>query len=76
MGCSQGDGPHFRRGGHVGEPGFVDIPHVGKVWRDQRWRHPGVKGRNFMKNGLNKAVAEAKPQLEAYAKQLFRGIAE
>lgn len=76
MGCSQGDGPHFRRGGHVGEPGYVDIPHVGKVWRDQRWRHPGIKGRNFMLNGLNKAVAEAKPELEQYARSLFKGIGE
>ena len=40
MGCKM-DGPHFRRGSHVGTPGYVDIPHVGRVWRDQRWRHPG-----------------------------------
>jgi hypothetical protein len=32
MKCAQGDGPHFRRGGHVGEPGMVDIPHRGKVF--------------------------------------------
>ena len=76
MSCAQGDGPHFRRGGHVGEFGYVDIPHVGKVWRDQRWRHPGVKSRNFMHNGLQKAVAEAQPQLQEYARKLFKGIAE
>lgn len=76
MACKMGDGPHFRRGGHVGEAGWVDIPHVGKVWRDQRWLHPGLKARNFMHNGIRKAVAEAQPQLEAYAKSLFGGIAE
>ncbi len=81
LGCKQGDGPHFRRGGGgrlgpVGTAGYVDIPHVGRVWRDQRWRHPGIKSRNFMHNGLNKAVAEAQPQLKAYAKSLFKGIVE
>ena len=73
LGCKMGDGPHFRRGRHVGEAGYVDIPHVGKVWRDQRWKHPGIKSRNFMHNGLNKAVAEAKPEIEAYARSLFGG---
>ena len=73
MGCKQGDGPHFRRGGHVGEPGYVDIPHVGKVWRDQRWRNPGVKGRHFMQNGLNRAIQEGKPMIRAYAMSLLKG---
>jgi hypothetical protein len=58
MGCSQGDGPHFRRGGQAGKPGYVDIPHVGRKWRDQKWRHPGLKPKNFMQNAINKAISD------------------
>lgn len=73
MGCKQGDGPHFRRGGHVGEPGMVDIPHVGKVWRDQRWRHPGLAPKNFMRDGLSQAVSDNQPTIKAWAQGLFGG---
>lgn len=64
MGCAQGDGPHFRKGGHVGEPGYVDIPHKGKIWRNQRWRHPGIKGNRFMENALKKAIGEIHVELK------------
>ncbi len=73
MACKQGDGPHFRRGGHVGEPGFVDIPHKGKVWRDQRWKHPGLAPKNFMRDGLNQAIKEAQPQIKAWARKSLGG---
>ena len=71
MGCAQGDGPHFRRGGHVGEPGMVSIPHVGQVWREQRWRHPGLKARNFMAEGLQQAIAENQPAIQAWVRGLL-----
>lgn len=75
MSCKQGDGPHFRRGGHgvVGTPGYVDIPHVGRVWRDQRWRHPGLKGRGFMQKGLQQAIKANQPAIQAYAKSIIHG---
>lgn len=73
MGCKMGDGPHFRRGGHVGEPGYVDIPHVGKVWRNQRWRHPGLKPRNFMADGLRQAIEDNQPLVQQWAKSLLSG---
>lgn len=73
LGCKQGDGPHFRRGGHVGEPGYVDIPHVGQVWRDQRWRHPGLAPRNFMRDGLTQAIAANQPAINQWARGLFGG---
>lgn len=63
MACKSGDGPHFRRGSHVGEPGYVDIPHVGRVWRDQRWRHPGLKPKNFMRDSLSQAIQELQPEI-------------
>jgi hypothetical protein len=73
MGCKQGDGPHFRRGGHVGEPGFVDIPHVGKVWRDQRWRHPGIQGKGFLQAAVQRAVQENQPAIKAWARGMIGG---
>lgn len=72
MGCKAGDGPHFRRGGHVGEPGYVDIPHVGQVWRDQRWRHPGLAPKNFMRDSLHRAVEENRPLMQQWARNLFK----
>ena len=61
------DGPHFRvkRPEAVGTPGYVDIPHKGQVWREQRWRHPGLKAKNFMHDGLSQAIRENQPKLRA-----------
>lgn len=73
MGCKQGDGPHFRRGANVGTPGFVNIPHKGKVWRDQRWRHPGIQGKHFLQNGLQRAIEENQPAIAAWARQIVGG---
>lgn len=73
MACKQGDGPHFRRGGHVGEPGYVNIPHVGQVWRDQRWKHPGLAPKNFMRDGLNQAISDNQPTIRQWARSLLGG---
>jgi hypothetical protein len=72
MSCKQGDGPHFRRGGHVGEPGYVDIPHVGKVWRDQRWKHPGLQPKNFMRSGLEQAISANQGAIKAWVQSLIK----
>jgi hypothetical protein len=71
MGCGQGDGPHFRRGSGVGQPGWVNIPHRGRVWRDQKWRHPGLKGRGFMAAGVNKSIEANQPLINAYTRKLL-----
>ena len=71
--CAQGDGPHFRRGGHVGEPGMVDIPHKGKVWRNQRWRHPGLKPKNFMHDAIQKAIKESRNDIRQEIMRAIRG---
>lgn len=73
IGCKQGDGPHFRRGGHVGEPGYVNIPHRGQVWRDQRWLNPGIQGRGFMQAALQRAIAENQPMIKAFARGIVSG---
>ena len=62
MACKQGDGPHIRRGAQPGQPGYVDIPHVGRKWRDQKWRHPGLKPKRFMQSAITKAVHQSAPR--------------
>ena len=60
MGCKQGDGPHFVRvkPGTVGTPGYVNIPHRGKVWRDQRWKYPGIKPKRFIEDALASTIRD------------------
>ena len=74
LSCKQGDGPHIRRGSHVGEPGYVNIPHVGQVYRDQRWRHPGLKPKNFMQQAVQEALKEDRPSLKKDIMYLLKGI--
>lgn len=75
MGCKMGDGPHFRRAakGVVGTPGYVDIPHQGKVWRKARWRHPGLKPTNIMHNAIKRAIQESRGDLTNDIKRAIRG---
>lgn len=73
IGCKQGDGPHFRRGSHAGEPGYVNIPHVGRVWRNQRWHNPGIQGRHFMEESLIKAISDNQELIKQWGLSLFGG---
>lgn len=73
LGCARGDGPHFRTGVRPGTPGWVDIPHVGKRWRDQRWRHPGIKPKRFMQSAIAKAVRDQQPQIKQYLMRAISG---
>jgi len=73
MACKQGDGPHFRRGSKVGEPGWVDIPHRGRVWRDQKWRYPGLAPKNFMQDSITQAIREMRPQIQQQVMAALRG---
>lgn len=73
IGGGKGGKPSFRRGGHVGEPGFVDIPGRGQVWRDQRWLNPGVAPKGFMQAAVQRAVQENRPAIKAWAKGLVSG---
>jgi len=75
MGCKQGDGPHYRRAGQgvVGTPGYVDIPHRGRVWRAQRWRHPGLKPTNIMHDAIRRALQDSRKDIENEIKRAIRG---
>jgi hypothetical protein len=73
LACKQGDGPHFRNGSGVGTPGWVDIPHKGKVWRQQRWRHPGLKPKKFMETAITRAIKDSRPEIRKSVMQSLRG---
>ena len=75
LGCAQGDGPHFRFGNpdSVGEPGWVDIPHKGKVFRQQRWRHPGLKPKRFMESSIQSAIRESREDIRKAVMSSLRG---
>jgi len=73
LGCKEGDGPHFRNGRGVGTPGYVDIPHKGKVWRDVRWKHPGLKPKRFMEKALYQAVKDSRQEIRKTAMMALRG---
>jgi hypothetical protein len=63
MSCKQGDGPHFVRGKDVGKPGYVNIPHRGRVWRDQKWKYPGLKPKRFIESAITQAIKENKQMI-------------
>jgi hypothetical protein len=73
LGCKAGDGPHFRRGGQAGKPGYVDIPHVGRRWRDQKWRHPGLKPKHFMQDAIVRALNEEKESIRSEIMEALKG---
>ena len=64
LACAQGDGPHFRNGSKVGTPGWVDIPHKGRVFRQQRWKHPGLKPKRFMEKSIGKALKDSRMDIQ------------
>lgn len=56
-------GLHFVRATGVGQPGFVRI-NGETIWRDQKWRHPGIKPTHFMENSVKQAIQLHKNELQ------------
>ena len=75
LSCAQGDGPHVRFGNpeSVGQPGWVDIPHKGRVFRQQRWRHPGLKPKRFMEKAISRAIKDSKMDVQEAVMNSLRG---
>lgn len=73
LGCAQGDGPHLRRGSGVGKPGYVNIPHKGQVWRNQKWRHPGLKPTGIMHKAITRAIEDSRSDIQFEIKRAIRG---
>jgi len=65
------NGVHFVTARGVGQPGFVTLPGGVKVWREQKWYHPGIKPTHFLENSLEQAIRENIPQLTAGFKKLL-----
>lgn len=57
----------------VGKPGYVNIPGRGRVWRDQKWRHPGLKPKRFMEAAIAAAIKESKDDIQDAAMTILRG---
>lgn len=55
----------FRVAKGVGEPGYVFIDDV-KVWRDEKWRHPGITPTKFIETGVRKAFRLYRNELQQY----------
>jgi hypothetical protein len=71
-------GRHYRYANpqSIGTPGWVSIPtQHGEVrkWRDQRWRHPGLKPQYFLENAIQQAVKEHTPGILKFARGLLVG---
>src|SRR6478736_6889752 len=47
---------HFVLGKDVGKPGWVTLPGGVRKWRDQKWRHPGLKPKHFLEDALKQAI--------------------
>ena len=75
LACKQGDGPHFRFGNpdSVGKPGYVDIPHRGKVFRQQRWRHPGLQPKRFMERAITRAIKDSRMEIRKTVMSSLKG---
>lgn len=65
---------NFVRGGQVGQPGWVTLPGGVRKWRDQKWRNPGSKPKNFMEKALNKAIKKHRPRLLKRIKDALMGV--
>lgn len=67
----------------VGQPGwgYQDRydknrhPHTGRIWREQRWRHPGIDKTHFMQRSLYRAIKNARPTLQQRTIEILAGRA-
>lgn len=64
---------HFVRGKDVGKPGWVTLPGGVKKWRDQKWRHPGLKPQHFLEEALKEAIKIHRPTLRKRLTDVLMG---
>lgn len=55
----------------VGEPGYVTLPDGSRVFREQKWRHPGLKPTNLMGSAIKQAKAEDREVIKQFLRQLI-----
>lgn len=61
------------KGRDPGKPGYVYIPGKGKIWRDQKWRHPGLKPKRFLEQAITSAIKESRRDIQDAAMSILRG---
>ncbi len=50
----------------VGRPGWVTLPGGVKVFRQQKWRHPGIKPTHFLEEAIEFAIKKSKQDLQSW----------
>lgn len=63
----------FVRAVGVGRPGYVHLPGGIRRWRDQRWRHPGIRGKRFLEEAIVRAIQESRPEIQREVMETLRG---
>lgn len=53
-----------RRAKGVGQPGWVTLPGGVRVFRQQKWRHPGIKPTHFLEEAIVYAIKKNKQDLK------------
>lgn len=48
----------------------------GPIYRDQRWRHPGIRPENFMQNAVSQAIVESGPYIRQRLVKVMLGHPE
>lgn len=61
------------KGREPGKPGYVFIPGKGKVWRDQKWKHPGLKPKKFLEASIAAAIKESRRDVQDAAMTILKG---
>lgn len=72
------------RATRVGQPGWgyqdrydkKRYPQTGWVFREQRWRHPGIDPTGFLNKGIRQAITNAQPTLRQRTMKILAGRAE
>lgn len=62
----------------VGKPGFVHIPRPGGgpdivKWRNQKWKHPGIKPQNILKDSISRAILEERAGIQTEIQRRLEG---
>ncbi len=70
---NDGSGVHFIKATGVGQPGFVTLPGGVKKWRDQKWKHPGLKPKRFMEDSLQRAITENRSYIQSELVKILSG---
>lgn len=65
------NGLHFVKVKDVGKPGYVTLPDGHKVWRNQKWLHPGIKRTDFMANSVAYGILDNRPLIRSLMSTLI-----